>query len=294
MPELPEVQTIVSGLKKVIVGKTIASVEILDEKRWQADESVVVKSKVTDVRRRAKTILIDLDNGHSLFIHLKMTGQLIFRQKASDSGLGTLDSSVAGGHPSKDWWANLPNKYTRVIFKFSDCSQLFFNDLRRFGWIRSSKSTDLKASQDKEYGVEPLSDQFTEEYLRSVIEKRPKANIKKILTDQSLIAGIGNIYADEALFHAGIRPDRIAATLKKADIKQLHHSIIKALELGLKHGGASDSDYVDSGGNRGEMQHHFQVYGRKGESCKLNGCQGIIEKIRLNGRGTHFCAKCQK
>lgn len=290
MPELPEVETIVKGLKKAIVGKTIASLEILDEKRWQADSKIIINQKIVDVRRRAKTIIIDLKNSFSLFIHLKMTGQLIFRQSSSDN----QKTSVAGGHPSMDWWAKLPNKHTRIIFVFSDKSKLFFNDLRRFGWIRSAKSSDLTASQDQEYGVEPLSPKFTSGYLNSIVKKRPKSNIKRIITDQSQVAGIGNIYADEALFYAKIKPTRLGSKISQSDIVNLHQAIIKVLKLGLKHGGASDSDYVDSSGERGEMQDHFQVYGRKGEGCKYRGCHGIIEKIRLNGRGTHFCERCQK
>lgn len=303
MPELPEVETICNGLRKVIVGQTITAVEVLDEKRWQADESDIIKSKIVDVRRRAKNIIIDFANGQSLYIHLKMTGQLIFRdqssvishwEKQSDNGQLVADNQIAGGHPSKDWWAELPNKYTRVIFHFEDGSRLYFNDLRRFGWIRSSKTVDLAAKHLNEYGIEPLTEAFTKKALNNVIRKRPKSNIKKLLTDQSFIAGIGNIYADEALFDAGILPTRLVATIKVSEIKLLHCSIIKVLELGLKHGGASNSDYVDSEGKRGQMQDHFQVYGRKGESCKMKGCSGIIEKIRLNGRGTHFCKECQK
>lgn len=294
MPELPEVQTIVNGLKKAIVGKAIAGVEVLDQKCWQADQTRIIGPRIIDVRRRAKTIIFDFENGHSLYIHLKMTGQLIYRRLESINDKQPTINNLAGGHPSKDWWAELPNKYTRVIFSFNDKSILYFNDLRRFGWIRDERTETLADLQASDYGVEPLSPDFTVEYLESIVQKRPKSNIKKIITEQSLIAGIGNIYADESLFYAGILPTRLGLTLKSDEIEKLHQAIIKSLDLGIKHKGASDSDYVNAEGERGEMQHHFRVYGRKGESCKLAGCRGTVEKIRLNGRGTHFCSDCQK
>lgn len=302
MPELPEVETIRLGLKNLIIGKKIAAIDIGDSKVWQADKTKIIGHKVKDIRRRAKTLLIDFNNDQSLFIHLKMTGQLIYRRQlaagspqrlSADSEQRTANS-FAGGHPSSDFWAKLPNAYTRVVFEFSDGSHLYFNDLRKFAWIKGGITRDLEALQEKEYGPEPFSDKFNQEYLYRVIANKPKQNIKKILTDQTLIAGIGNIYADESLFYAHILPTRLGGTLKKEEINKLFESIVKALQLGLKYHGSSENTYVDATGQRGEMQKHFQVYGRGGQDCVIDGCQGKVKKIRLNGRGTHFCQGCQE
>jgi len=281
MPELPEVETIRLGLKKAIVGKTIAGVEVRVEKLFQGDKNELVGKKIVDVNRRAKQIIIDVEGDNDLLIHLKMTGQLIYDNDKS---------RVAGGHPSADWVAKLPNATTHIIFNFSDGSKLFFNDMRKFGWIKIVNSEELKA--DDSLGPEPFSEDFTMEKLAEIIKKKPRWNIKKVLTDQTLISGIGNIYADEALFWAKILPTRLVKDITDDEISQLHKSIIKALEIGLKYGGSSENTYVQIDGSKGQAQEHFQVYAQAGKTCKR--CGGTIKKIRLNGRGTHFCPNCQK
>jgi len=287
MPELPEVETIARGLKNKVVGKKIVAVKIIDPKIWQADESKIINKEIINICRRAKTLAIDFDNHYSILFHLKMTGQLIYR----NNKMG-VDQQVAGGHPSNDFFVKLPNLHTRVIFSFADRSKLYFNDLRRFGWVRGYKSSDLEILWSNEYGPEPFSDQFTAEHLYRIIAKKPKSNIKKIITDQELIAGIGNIYSDESLYRAGILPTRLGKDIKKSEVEKLYRSIIDVLNLGLKYGGASDSDYVDAEGKRGKMQEHFEVYMQQGNVCR--NCGKKIKKIRLNGRGTHFCQNCQK
>jgi len=283
MPELPEVETIRLGLKKAIVGKTIAGVEIRVPKLFHGDKKDIVGKKIVDVSRRAKQIIVDVEGENDLLIHLKMTGQLIFEDGKS---------RVAGGHPSADWIAKLPNSTTHIIFDFSDGSKLFFNDLRKFGWIKVFNSKMLKGKLSEELGVEPFDKEFTVEKLLELIRSKPKSNIKKILTDQTLISGIGNIYADESLYWAGVLPTRIASKISDSEISSLREAIIKSLEIGLKYGGSSENTYYKIDGTKGRAQEHFQVYAQGGKKC--NRCGGIIKKIKLNGRGTHFCQKCQK
>ncbi|MEI6144186.1 MAG: zinc finger domain-containing protein, partial [Candidatus Berkelbacteria bacterium] len=178
------------------------------------------------------------------------------------------------------------------IFDFADGSKLFFNDMRRFGWVKLLDSQELKLKLSEELGVEPFDSEFTAEELSKIIKSKPRWNIKKVLTDQSLISGIGNIYVDESLYWAGILPTRLAGEISDDEISKLRESIIKSLEIGLKYGGSSENTYYKIDGTKGQAQEHFQVYAQEGKSCKR--CDGIIKKIRLNGRGTHFCSECQK
>ncbi|MEI8060675.1 MAG: bifunctional DNA-formamidopyrimidine glycosylase/DNA-(apurinic or apyrimidinic site) lyase [Candidatus Berkelbacteria bacterium] len=294
MPELPEVETIRLGLKKAIVGKTIAGVDIRVPKLFHGDKNDITNKKIVDVNRRAKQIIIDVEGDNDMLIHLKMTGQLIYRPK-HESGIMNNElwkDQTAGGHPSKDWTAVLPNTTTHIIFDFSDGSKLFFNDMRRFGWIKVFNSGELASKLSEELGVEPFDKEFTNAELAKIISSKPRWNIKKVLTDQSLISGIGNIYADESLFWAGILPTRLAGEISDEEIVKLRESIIKSLEIGLKYGGSSENTYYKIDGTKGQAQEHFQVYAQEGKPCKR--CDGIIKKIRLNGRGTHFCDKCQK
>ncbi len=270
-------------MKKAIVGKTIAGVEIRVPKLFHGDKNEIIDKKIVDVNRRAKQIIIDVEGKNDLLIHLKMTGQLIF-----DNG----KSRVAGGHPTADWVAELPNSTTHIIFDFADGSKLFFNDMRRFGWVKLLDSQELKLKLSEELGVEPFDSEFTAEELSKIIKSKPRWNIKKVLTDQSLISGIGNIYVDESLYWAGILPTRLAGEISDDEISKLRESIIKSLEIGLKYGGSSENTYYKIDGTKGQAQEHFQVYAQEGKSCKR--CDGIIKKIRLNGRGTHFCSECQK
>ena len=292
MPELPEVETIRLGLKKAIVGKTIAGVEIRVTKLFHGNKDEIINKKIVDVNRRAKQIIIDVEGDNDLLIHLKMTGQLIFHGKdfKANSSKLTANSFQAGGHPSKDWFDNLPNTTTHIIFDFSDGSKLFFNDMRKFGWIKIFNSKELKGKLSDELGIEPFDKEFTSARLAEIIKSKPRWNIKKVLTDQTLISGIGNIYADEALFWAKILPTRLAKVITDDEILKLQSSIIKALEIGLKYGGSSENTYVKIDGSRGKAQEHFQVYSREGKQCS---CGGKVKKIRLNGRGTHFCPACQ-
>ena len=282
MPELPEVETIKRGLKKVLIGRKIVSVKILDKKRFSGDVKEIIGQEIIGIQRRAKLIIIKFANNKHLVIHLKMTGQLIFKDKTR---------KIAGGHQSDELFMDVPNKYTRIIFNLSQGGKLFYNDLIRYGLVKVLDSKTTQKMLNKEFGPEPFSKNFNKQYLKSILDKSRKSNIKKILMDQKKIAGLGNIYTNEALFFAGIDPRKKAKDLKDTDIEKLYKGILKALKLGIKHLGASIRNYVDHNGKKGKMQEFFKVYNRAGQRCE---CNEIIKKIQLGGRGTYYCPKCQK
>lgn len=288
MPELPEVEIIRQGLANHIVGKKIAEVSVRSSKIFQGDEKSIIGAKIISIERRAKMILIDLDNDRSLLIHLKMTGQLVFDKSPNDKSTRTV-----GGHPSRDWVADLPNQFTHVIVHFIDGSILYFNDLRKFGYIKLYDTKEINSLKVlKELGPEPFSEKLTPEYLMAICAKRPRVKIKQILMDQTAISGIGNIYADESLFCAGISPLRPAGCLAKSELMRLINCIIKVLNKGLKYGGSSENTFVNVEGGRGQMQGHFRVYRKTGSICP-RGCGKVVRTV-VGGRGTHYCPICQK
>ncbi|MDP2737113.1 MAG: bifunctional DNA-formamidopyrimidine glycosylase/DNA-(apurinic or apyrimidinic site) lyase [bacterium] len=284
MPELPEVETIVRDLNKKLKNKKIVAVLSLDKKVFhlsKGDVKNILGRIVRGVGRRAKMIIFDLTD-YYLIMHLKMTGQLVYQDK-------TL--LIAGGHPIANQDKKLPNKFSRVIFKFNDKSRLYFNDVRRFGWIKLlSRDEFIKFSSY--LGVEPLSPDFTLDYFNKILSLRQKISIKQALLDQKYISGIGNIYADESLFIARIKPIRKIKTLKFGEIKKLWRAIPKILKYAIKHRGTSFNDYVDAQGQAGNFVKFLKVYGREGDKCKA--CGQLIKKMKLGGRGTHWCDYCQK
>ncbi len=284
MPELPEVETIVRDLDKRLKGKKIASINSADKKVFQlslADVKQATGKTVKSVWRRAKTIIIDLGQ-INLLLHLKMTGQLVYQAKKS---------IIAGGHPIAHEGRELPNKFTRVIFKFNDNSILYFNDVRRFGWVKLAAAAELARLNEK-IGIEPLSKDFTLEFFKKFLSHKSKTTVKQALLDQKYLAGLGNIYADEALFAARIKPFRRVKTLQAPEIKKLWQAIPKILRYAIKRRGTSFNDYVDAQGETGNFIKYLKVYGRAGEKCK--NCGQPVKKIKLGGRGAHWCDKCQK
>ncbi len=278
MPELPEVETIKLGLEKSIIGQVVQEVDVLTSKSFQGDSQKACSQKVLRVWRRAKNLGIDLSADLTLLFHLKMTGQVIYQ-------------NVIGGHPTRDMTGQMPNKSTRVIIHFADESKLFFNDQRKFGWIKLISSGEVEEHL-KHLGPEPLEDGFTVEVFTQQLQRRPNTPVKVALLDQQLIAGVGNIYACEACFQAGIDPKRKISDLNTEDYKKLHKGVVGALSSGVKHGGSSKSHYVNAAGEKGYFLDYAYVYNRQNDLCKI--CQTPISKIQLGGRGTYFCTQCQR
>lgn len=282
-------ETIRRQLKEVLVGKTISRVVVLRTKSFEGNPERLTGWKVDDIQRKSKVIEIFFEKKSEIVIvHLKMTGQLIFVPSAK--GLVRGARRIVGGHPTADWVNDLPSKHTRVIWTFKDGSKLFFNDMRVFGWMKLITKTQ-KIKNSKNQIPDVIDKEFTIEYFRSILKKSKKA-VKQLLLDQDKIGGLGNIYGNDALFLAGINPERKSDSLKSPEVKKLHLAVIKVIKLGIKYGGASASNYVDVSGLGGTYQDHFLVYKRDGQKC-LN-CNSKIQKIKLGGRGTFFCPNCQK
>jgi len=271
MPELPEVETICQDLSRLIVGKKILSIETDSPKQVQPSPGVVKKAAVgttiKKVARRAKLLQIFLSNGKILTVHLKLTGRLLVREK---------DASA------DDW--------QRVAISLSGDKELRFCDLRKFGWMRLVESEKELEELLAEFGPEPLDD-LTLEKFEEVLARSGRP-VKIILMDQQRISGIGNIYANEALFLAGIDPRRPADKINGPGAKKLFDAIEKVLRAGVRYRGASDQYYLDALGHKGTYQEHFLVYGRQGQKCPH--CQDLIKKIFIGGRGTFYCPFCQK
>lgn len=286
MPELPEVETIKLGLQKYLVGHKIIDVQIKVPKLFVGDKKDVIGAKISGLKRIGKGLIIELNNDFVLAVHLKMTGQLVY----SDNKTNNLTLSEKIGGPT------LPSKYSHIIFILDNGAFLYYNDLRRFGWVKVIKKDQLMDIPFfKEMGSEPLPSSgqagLTLEKLREIISKSNLA-IKVLLMDQKKIGGIGNIYANDALFEAKIDPRRKAKTLTEIEIKKLFAAILKVLKKSLEYGGSSDENFVNALGQEGNYQKHTLVYGKEGKRCPV--CKGIIQKIKLGGRGTYFCSKCQK
>jgi len=286
MPELPEVETIKNDLARVIIGQEISNLEIGAPKifqwgGWSKKDLVGVKIKA--LWRRGKILVFELSNNLSLVFHLKLTGQLIYQNK----------ERIAGGHPIPPLNLPVPNKTTHVIFSFATGTKLYFNDLRKFGWIKLLPVDEVKnLPAIREFGPEPFSADFTPKYLEEILKKKKNLPIKQILMDQKLIAGIGNIYAAESLFLAKIRPQRKAGQISVEEVGKLYQSIKKALEVAIAHKGSSSATFVGGTGERGLYLDYANVYNREGQPCKV--CKTPIAKEKLAGRGTYFCPSCQR
>lgn len=304
MPELPEVETIRKGLEKYLVQHKITGVEVrLRRIVKEGDPKKLVGGRVVGIRRFGKALVIDLDNGWSIAIHIKLTGQLIYtsttRSTLPRQGFdGELSrtardrSGQAGKKLSEKVGGELPNKWTHVIFRLDRGGTLYYNDIRQFGWIRIVESSKLKdQSFFKELGPEPFKD-LTLEKFREILKNR-STKIKPLLMDQKKIGGVGNIYANDALLLARIDPRRAAKGLSPREQSKLYDAILEVLKRGLKYGGATEMNFVNALGQEGGYQKYFLAYGQDGKPCP-NKCGGTIKKIRIGGRGTYFCPNCQK
>ena len=283
MPELPEVETTKRGLEKTVLGLAIKDVwtdlstkdkrkrdTVANPRYFKVFKKEILNKKVISVERRAKNILINLSSGKTVLVHMKMTGYLFY-----------------GKNPKI--------KFAHVIFSLSNKYYLVFSDIRKFGKITL---LDTKTAHDTKHlnnvGPEPLEKQFTITNLKLQISKRPKGKIKTVLMDQSVIAGIGNIYSDEILWRTGVHPERKVSSLKGTEIKLIFKAIKETLTKGIDFGGDSMSDYRNIHGLPGKFQLHHEVYRRTGEKCNKRSCAGIIKRKIVNGRSAHFCSVHQK
>ncbi|MBX4199309.1 bifunctional DNA-formamidopyrimidine glycosylase/DNA-(apurinic or apyrimidinic site) lyase [Candidatus Saccharibacteria bacterium] len=287
MPELPEVETIRIGLAKLLPGLVIKDVEHNWQKSFPNAPADVARfmldAKVEKVHRRAKVLIIELSSKYSLVIHLKMTGQLIYVGK----------KRFGAGHPSSSLVNELPDKSTRVTIDFTDGSKLFFNDQRKFGWMRLLPTVEIpEIDFFKKVGPEPLEDYFTAADFIERLMRRKNSSIKAALLDQTVIAGVGNIYADESLWGAKIHPAETVSSVPKPKLVALYSSLRDVLNLSIQKGGSTDRNYVDSEGRAGSYLSFANVFRRNNQPCPR--CGTIIEKIRVAGRGTHFCPYCQR
>lgn len=278
MPELPEVETIRSGLEKYLVGARIMDIDVRLPRIFSGSKDSLVGAKVDGVRRFGKGLVIDFDNDYALAVHVKMTGQLVF-----------LPTGEEGKYEKKKVGATLPGQHTHVVMLF-DHGTLYYNDIRQFGWLQAVRKIDLKKIPFfKTLGKEPLKDLDLKDFTAVL---RSGSSIKNVIMDQAKIAGVGNIYANDALFLAKIHPKRRASSLSVEEQERLFLAIEEVLQKGLATGGASEWQYVNVDGQSGGYQNFFQVYGKVGKPCV--NCGVKIEKITLGGRGTFFCASCQK
>ena len=287
MPELPEVETVRIGLAKKIIGSKIKDLKILTPKSFQGDAKLVIGAKIIKVWRRAKLLGIELsavnNDQHTLLFHLKMSGQII---------LSEGQNRLIGGHPTKDMFSDLPNQSTRVIFELDNYT-LYFNDQRKFGWIKALNPKSLILSGLlKKLGPEPLAKDFSWQVLKSNLSKHKSLPIKVALLDQTIISGLGNIYACEACFLAKINPLAKTQDLTDSQFKKLHQAIIDSLNLAIKKGGSTLRHFTNQDGQKGTYLDYAYVYGRLELPCKI--CQTKIAKIKLAGRGTYFCPNCQR
>lgn len=276
MPELPEVETVRRQLEPELVGKRIEGASVLDERLTRPEppralERAVAGREVTAVARRGKYLLIGLEGGRTLAVHLRMTGNLLVRESDVDA------------EPS----------HVRARFRLDDGGELLFTDVRRFGQaVVLDEGDQLEDYFAARLGIEPLSAELTPERLLELADGRT-APLKSFLLTQSRVAGIGNIYADEALWRARLHPLSPAGSMKLEHAERLVGGIVGALEAGLDHGGASIDDYRDARGERGSMQEEFLVHTREGEGC-LRDDGGVIQRIVIGGRSTYFCPVCQE
>jgi len=241
----------------------------------------LVGQKITTIDRVGKLLIFYLSDDSYLLIHLKMTGQLVYWDQKK---------LVAGGHKLSDSDLHLPNKHTHLEINFCNKSVLYFSDLRKFGYVRlvDKKVRDVAVSK---FGVNPLDKEFTLKKFQELLKNR-KTVLKAFLLNQQLIAGLGNIYVDEVCFKAGVKPNRRLNDLKPEEIKKIYQSIKPILHQAIKYGGTTFRNYLNHDGQQGNYTQFLQVYGRAGEKCKR--CDNKIIKIKVAGRGTHYCPKCQK
>jgi formamidopyrimidine-DNA glycosylase len=309
MPELPEVETISRQLRPFLKGKIIVGVDINLAKQIKGSSAAsfsrqISQAKIIDVGRRAKMLIFKTNKAWLVF-HLKMTGQLIFAGKGALREGGPAFAKAAerrhpilrgGGHPIKGSLENLPNRYSHIIFKFKDGSRLFFNDQRQFGWVSAvgASMTDVEKLSATPLGPEPLTSSFNFTGFAKCLRDRPNSRIYQALLDQKCVVGVGNIYVNESLHYAGIRPKRRCKNIKTQEYKKLYTGINKILKKSIAVHGTTIGHYMDALGDFGKFSRHLKVYGRERKKCLRKDCPGMVQRIKIGGRSAFYCSQCQK
>ncbi|MBL8029835.1 MAG: DNA-formamidopyrimidine glycosylase [Candidatus Doudnabacteria bacterium] len=308
MPELPEVETVVRELNKKLKGRLVKVVVVnspkmvgvgpatLSPKRQIEVEKVkrfigTIKGKeFVSVTRRAKLLIFNLSGSWSMLVHLKMTGQFIFEDAKLQERTQGFYRLLNKPHAPL---VKMPSKHTHVVFKFTDGSVLYFNDVRKFGYMKLVHDKEMGQVRElQEFGPEPLNKNFTELCFFTAVKKHNRRQIKEILMDNKVVAGIGNIYSDEILFHARVRPNRKAVGIKNYELSNIYKYIKPVLLKGIQAKGSSVGDFVRTDGSVGQMGKYHFVYGKRGRKCKK--CGTIIESIKVGGRTGSYCPSCQK
>lgn len=289
MPELPEVEAIKLGLNKYLVDHKIVSIDISYPKIFEGKKEDLYNAKFVKARRFGKVVSADFDNGYSFVVHVKLTGQMIYRGPNLKNP-PQISKKVAGG---------APGRHTHVTFNLDNEGVLYYNDVRRFGWIKVAKTSDVEEIPFvKKLGPEPFGQKegkpalLTFEHFKTVLSKSGRP-IKVVIMDQEKMGGVGNIYATDALWLSKINPKTSAKEITETQAKELFNAIHDVLKEGIKWGGASELAFVTPDGTEGQYQHHTLAYGHQGELCKR--CKKAkLEKYFLGGRGTYVCPVCQK
>lgn len=284
MPELPEVETVRRGIARLVCHQQLRRVTVLAAKSWQvkaSEQADLVGATLESVSRRGKLLIMQFSSGQALLCHLRMTGQLVWRGA----------ENWGAGHPNESFVGELPDNSTRVILEFSQ-GTLYFNDQRKFGFMLVWPIAQLDEFPFvKKLGPEPFAAAALPEFIRRV-RRHSKTTIKAAILNQSVVAGVGNIYADEGLYRAGIRPMTVVQAVDDAQLAKLYRAIAAVMRQSIAAGGSSMRNYVQADGSRGDYLDLFaQVFNRAGQPCRQ--CQTEIVKTRVAGRGTYYCPKCQ-
>lgn len=287
MPELPEVETVRRGLDRLVIGRTITSVVNDTAKSFPNSEAdvrqFVIGASIVTVRRRAKVLLIDLSTDYTLVTHLKMTGQLVF--------VGS--ERFGAGHPNDSLIGDLPDRSTRVTIAFADGAHLYFNDQRKFGWIKLYPTVEVgNIDFMQKVGPEPLEDDFTPQIFYDRLQRRKNTTIKAAILDQTVLAGVGNIYADEGLWGARIHPATRVKDVSRQQTDDLWREIRDVMTLAIEKGGSSNHTYINAEGKKGSYMDFARAFRREGQPCPRHP-DVMIVKIKVAGRGTHICPACQ-
>jgi len=314
MPELPEVQTIVNDLNKKVVGEIIVDFWSDWKKSVRPNFSKfkkeIVGAKIVGARRIGKQIIIDLNNKNSILIHLKMSGHLLYKLTADNLWLPTqrsfgeapssLQTSERSGttkqsRNTENYFQERVNQYIHHVLTFKSGSILEFSDMRKFAWLSVVKTTEVENTKEiQKLGIDALSPVFNLKKIKEILAKKQKSIIGILLLDQSLIAGIGNIYRSEILFLAGVSPKRKVSNLNRKEIEKIFKTIKSILNKAIKMRGTTNSDYRDTEGKPGSFQKVLNVYGREGEICTKCKNNNKIIREKLKQRSIFFCSKCQK